>query len=373
MKHSNALRVFILIGLVGMILSVNLCSTADSRSPSAVENTKQKLTGVSSEEQRVATSLFELSSQISLLDTRIAKLNADISTQRRQAIEKQQQIDLATASFERARNSMGEILRSRQRAGAGSTLEILLSAENLKDLIQRVNLLQDLSHSASAQMQAIETARATLNKEQQALADLVKHLEAQQQELRAAKEKQNGVRRTLENKLNALHAEKGFYTDYLQTMEGRWRSLKPLFSQTVKSFNGIIASGGLPPDTVTMSYSLFYSKVTFLQNAFNRALAARSDLPKMVFTLHTDSVTLEFPTYEMQLQGHFRLVNPQTLEYVVTGGAFYGTALSPSALQDLFSEGDFVFSLKTMIGTNRIQRIDPHEGTMDLWINGTPN
>lgn len=358
--------------LLAVLMGGGIFGAADSNTPTALEQARNSLSGITVEEQRVTAALFELSSQIQLLDTQIRDLNHDIAIQREAAAAKQQQIDRATVSYERVRDAVGAVLRARQRAGAASSIDALLSAESLTDLIHRINLLRDLSRNTNSQMEAISKAKAQLDNERKALAQLVDGLEARQQDVVRAKAAQAKVRKTLEIRLESLSAQKGRYQGYLATMETQWKSLKPLFRETVRSFNGIIASGGLPPDTVVMSYSLFGAKGTILEGPFNQALAKRSELPRMAFDIHPEVVTLDFPGYSMVLQGQFRLRDPQTIEYVVTGGAFYNVALNRSALEDLFSEGDFVFQLRSMIGSNRINRIDTQEGTMDLWINGTP-
>lgn len=341
---------------------------ADSARPAAQAETMDKLTEISVQEKAVVRELFALSSNLQLLNTQIAQSEADIATLNGEIADKQKAIDNAAQSFDSIRDSLGQVLKAQQRAGAASSLEVVLNAESLRDLLQRINLLRDLSRKTSELMASVETAKQKLQAEKQALDTLLGSLQAENQKLRESYQNQQTAKIRLESYLNSLSAERAHYEDYLKAMERQWKSLKPLFAEAVKSLNALIQAGGLPPETATVTYSLFSSKVVIHQDKFNAELAKRKDLNSMRFILKKDAVNLEFPAYKILLRGNFKLAGPQKLQYTVTGGDFYGLPMNDSALKDLFSDGALVFNLKAMLGRSTLKRIEPQNGDLILFI-----
>lgn len=340
--------------------------------PAAVGETREQLENITAEEKRIITELFALTAEIEALETEIIRLNQEIPLIRQHIEEKQRQIATEALVYDRTRQDMAVVLRARQRSGAASTLEVLLDAADLKDLISRINLLQELARKANQLMKAVEASRDRLESERLALEEMLTTLETARGLLVETRDRQGAVKRQLTDYLESLQSRRAFFQESLSAMEQRWSELKPLFSETVRSFNAIIASGGLPEDTVAMTYSLFSARGRIDADRFNRALAARKDLPRLVFRMKREGVVLDFPDYQIQLTGTFQLADPQSIQYVVTGGVFYGVPLSESALRDLFSQGDLVFRLGTMIGNHTIRQIDLYDGYMELTIGGRP-
>ena len=70
----------------------------------------------------------------------------------------------------------------------------------------------------------------------------------------------------------------------------------------------------------------------------------------------------------MLLHGNFELLDNQTIQYVVTGGEFFELPMSESAIKDLFSEGDLIFSLKSILGKSTIKKIEVFEDRIELQV-----
>lgn len=365
-KKLLLLTVILLLGVSGTLGSVG----ADS-DPAAVEAAKEQLSKASAAEQAVIRKLLALSSKIEEIDGQILKLNEDMAVLNTQMAEKNSQLENEGRNYTRTKESLAQVLRAQQRAGAASRIEVILGAENLKDLLHRINLLRDLSRNTSKLMRAIETLRSRLDLEKAALEEMAKTLAEQKKSLKGAQESQKAARLELERYLDSLKADKATYTAYLQTLETLWSSLKPVLTDTINSFNEIIRTGGLPADTVQMTGTLFNAKGRIEEKKFNQVLSKRKDLPEMRFGLFQERVTLTFPKYQTVLEGRFVLLDPQTIQYRVEKGTFYNMPLGAKALEELFSDGDLVFKLKTMIGKNTIKRIDHHNGYIELLIAGS--
>ncbi|MFO7611881.1 MAG: hypothetical protein R6W99_05260 [Clostridia bacterium] len=360
--------------ILSLILLVSLTFSPVLRRAEGVdtaveEQAREKLSQITEEEKEVLEDLMVLASEIELLDTRLAQADLAIKTYESDISDKEALIALKSASYEKARYNLGEILRKRQRAGAASTINILLGSSSLRDLIRRINLLRDLSRNTSDLMEEIESMRKNIASEKSVLEKLKSDMEHEKAEINKIHEEKTKAIDTLAAYLNSLESEKAYYQEYLESLEEVWSNLKVLFAETIDAFTGIIESGDMPEDTVEVIFSLFNTRGRIYQDKFNAILSGRNDLPALVFGFFTDRVTLDFPEYEVSLVGKFDLVDSSTIQYLVSGGSFYGLELSESSLADLFSKSDLVFSLKSVLGKNTIRQIDHYDGYIELLIN----
>lgn len=365
-KHAAFVALIILLSAVhpmGIVFS-------DDARPEADKQIRKNITSIDSEERRIIEALFSISSDIRLFEIEIEKAAMAVDDKRREQTRQKELLNNQEQLFERQRQSLGQILRNQQRAGVGSRLNTLLSAENLKDFITRINILRDVTRGTQKQLVAMRQLSLTMADQQAQLQETVALLEEKKREIIKNQAAMARSKRELESYLSSLQADRSQYQRALNEMDMHWASLKPLFSQTIEVLNRLIASGGLPPETVSVSGTILNARARFDQSPFNAALSEVAGLPKMKFAFRKEGVTLEFPDQRLQLSGHFRLVTPQKLQFVVTGGVFYDLPLSESALKDLFSEGDILFDLKKMIGKTTIKSINSYEGYLELQVSG---
>ncbi|MBN2557986.1 MAG: hypothetical protein JXB33_04430 [Clostridia bacterium] len=360
--------------ILSLILLVSLTflpalRRAEGVDPAVEEQAREKLRQITGEEKEVLEKLMLLTSEIELLDARLAKAGLAINAYETDIRVKEALISLQSAAYEKARYNLGEILRKRQRAGAASAINILLGSSSLRDLIRRINLLRDLSKNTSDLMEEIELMRQNIALEKSALEKLKSEMEYEKAEIEKIHEEKTTAMNALATYLDSLETEKAYYEEYLESLEQVWANLKTLFSGTIDAFTGIIESGDMPGDTVEVIFSLFNTRGRIYQDKFNAILSGRDDLPELIFGFFEDSVTLDFPDYEVSLVGRFNLVDSSTIQYLVSGGTFYGLELSESSIADLFSKSDLVFSLQSVLGKNTIRQIDHYDGYIELLIN----
>jgi peptidoglycan hydrolase CwlO-like protein len=356
------IKYMILIGCVFLIIGgVSLATPNETEA-------QNKLSQITVEEQAIIESLFMLSSEIEMLNTQLIKLGEAIQNIESDIKVKEGAIATQESTYKALKDNLGEVLRIQQRAGIASNIEIVLGAKNLKDLVDRINLLRDLSKNVDNLMNKTESVRLQLVREREKLDDLLIDMENQEDLLAEAAVNKMKAKLELETYLEGLASEKAHYQDYLESIESLWASLKPLFAETIQSFTEIIEKGDLPDDTVEVNVSLFGARGTIREDKFNALLDDRDDLPVLSFNFKDDGVSLSFPSYEIELDGYFELIDSQTIQYVVTGGAFYNLPMSQSALSDLFSAGDLVFNLKSILGKNTIKKITNFEDRLELQI-----
>lgn len=327
-----------------------------------------KLKSISEEEQIVVQKLFVLNAEIELLQTEINQIEEKIKNYNLEIANKEQAVEDALREHGNLKSSLGDVLRSQQKLGAASSLEILLNASSVKDFMNRLNLLRDITRKVDLLMKETIELSERLREEQQQLERLRNDQKTELAAREAKLSEQIKAKVDLENYLNSLSAERVHYQNYLSAIESVWNELKPLFSKTIETFNDIIKNGELPEDTVEVNLSLFNTKGYLYEDKFNDVLSKRKDLPKLEFIFSETNVALNFPEYEISLDGNFELIDDQTIAFNVDGGMFYGLNMSQSAILDLFSDGDLIFDLKSLLGKNKIKRIELNDGVLVLYV-----
>ena len=336
--------------------------------PQSQIEASEKLTGITEEEKEIVEALFVLSSEIEWLNEQLKAIEIEIDTVVNQIAEKEDLISNQERVYTALIDDLSVLLLNQQKAGAASRLEIILKSTSLSDLIKRMNLLRDISKYSNTLILETEAVQLDLETQQAVLKELKASLDQQKVTWELKVGEANVAKSDLESYLESLATEKAHYTSYLETVESQWNQLKPLFSETIKSFTKIIEKGDLPPEIVEINLSLFNTRRTLRQDAFNDALRNRNDLPELEFVFLEDRVQIHFPSFNVKLEGTFELVEPQIFKFVVKGGAFYNLPMSESALADLFSQGEMIFDLKSMLGKNTIKSIQIRETYIDLQI-----
>lgn len=308
-------------------------------------------------EKKVLESLFVIVSEIELMNTLILRKNEEISQMNAQIEDLEDKIEQQQMRYASQVQALGEILRHQQRQGLGSSLEILLNARNIKDFMRRMALLQDFSKNSKRLIEETSDLIAAIEKDSAVLSDQVAQKISEELALQEALLEKEMKKIDLETALEGLANERAYYEGYLKTLEKQWIELKPLFNETVKSFNEIIKTGGLSEEAVSLSIQLFNAKAIIHEDAFNKALKNDKRLTDLSFSFSREYVSLYFPTHQILLEGEMVLMTNQSIAYQVHAGYFYEFELSPSAIEDLFSAGALVFDLSEMMGKNTIRSI----------------
>lgn len=352
--------------IITLILSGFGFNSENNNQP--MDEAKEKLEAISETEQETVEELFVLYSEIELLNTDLNKLQLNIEQLNEQRFQKSKRIEDEIENYKTIQSSLLQILKHQQRSGVGSYLHMILGSEDISDFLSRLNLIRDLSKNTVRLMDEIDESMRILEREKLELETLIFDMEKNQKTLEETLISKEEVAKVLEEYLDSLEADKAYYEEYLTSIEDVWNSLKPMFSETVGAFNSIIENGDLPEDTIDVKFSLLSAVGTIHQEKFNEILSSRQDLPELKFIFKDDAVNLEFPSYNLELQGQFVLIDPKTVEFSVQTGTFYELPLSESAITDLFSEGDLIFKLESILGKNTIKKITMKERVLVLSI-----
>lgn len=357
------------LGALPMVFATQAPSRAASQPHAPVaQETLEAIENLNAEELTLLSELFETASRIDQLDAEMAVIQNDINALGGQIEEKQFQINESAMAYDAIRDSLGEILKSQQRAGAASNLEIVLNATSLKDLLRRLNLLRELSRKTDTLMQETQAARLRLEEEKAALSVLFAAQKAKEAELAVTLRSLAEAQTVLESQLQALASDRAFYEANLNKLDQSWSAFKPVFTESVTALSEMLESGDVPVGTIELEFSPSGVKGRITDDKFNAAVSGRQDLPELRFGFTKKGVLMTFVKEKAELQGYFEIVEDRLLAFKVERGTFQGVSMSKAALEDLVSRGTLTFDLSGTLGKSALRQITHEDGEITLTI-----
>lgn len=341
--------------------------TSQPHAPVAQETLKA-IESLNAEELTLLSELFKTTTNIDQLDAEMAVIQNEIEVLGQQIEGKQLQINEREKAYESVKGTLGEILKSQQRAGAASNLEIILNATSLKDLLRRLNLLRELSRKTDTLMQETQAARLRLEEEKAALVVLFEAQKAKEAELAVTLRSLAEAQTVLESQLQALATDRAFYEANLKKLDQSWSSFKPVFIEAVTALSKILESGDVPAGTIELEFSPNGVKGRITEDKFNAAISQRQGLPDLRFDFTPKGVIMTFVKEKAELQGSFEIVEARQLAFKVESGTFQGVAMSKAALEDLVSRGTLTFDLAGSLGKSTLRQITHEDGAIALTI-----
>lgn len=342
-------------------------ATSQPHAPVAQETLKA-IESLNAEELTLLSELFKTTTHIDQLDAEMAVIQNEIEALGQQIEGKQLQINEREKAYESVRGTLGEILKSQQRAGAASNLEIVLNATSLKDLLRRLNLLRELSRKTDTLMQEAQAARLRLEEEKAALSVLFEAQKTKEAELAVTLRSLAEAQTVLESQLQALATDRAFYEANLKNLDQSWSAFKPVFTEAVTALSEMLESGDVPAGTIELEFSPTGIKGRIREEKFNAAISQRQGLPDLHLDFTTKGVTMTFVKEKAELQGYFEIVEARQLAFKVESGTFQGVAMSKAALEDLVSRGTLTFDLSGSLGKSTLRQITHEDGAIALTI-----
>ncbi len=149
--------------------------------------------------------------KIAVLNKQIAALDAQITEINKNIEETQKKIEEQQLKIEETQKLLGERLRAMYMSGNVSTIEILLEADSFESLLNRLELVSQITKHDSkiveeltAQIEELEAMKVSLEEQMVKLEASKKEVEASKAEVVAAKAEVAAVKRELDAKLNKL-------------------------------------------------------------------------------------------------------------------------------------------------------------------------
>ncbi len=329
-------------------------------------NLEQQVESLSEEELDVMNELFTLRQEIDSVSRQQAQLESGLMEIEEAVHSLQLEIEQQQQRFDTQKNTLGHVLRSYQRRGPGSYLEIIFAADSFSDLIQRINLLRDLTRNTAALLDEVAYHQETLVAEQDRLQQLIVDMEEQISHLQNIIQESKALENELEERLQTLQDERSHYEERLEEMNKAWREVSNVFSTFVEEFMHMMETGNLPEDAITIQFGIPTIRGTIQEEAFNEALHGATSLADVSLRFRPDQVVILMPAREFELTGTFQVQNERYLLFVPEEGTFYGMNLTDDSIENLFSEGVLKLDLKIALEGTRLREVNILDGELEL-------
>lgn len=272
------------------------------------------------------------------------------------------------SSYDNYKVLLKQVLKTYQRMGPGSYIEIILSSNSMNDLFNRINTLRDLTKGTGELLEKLDVSLLKLANEKQNLDDKLSELESKKSILRDAIDKKSIVIKDKEDYLISLADDRDYFLERLEYMDSVMIELKNLISELSIEFSNLIEQASFPEDAVKLELTLSGMHGSISEDVFNTIISEHQGLPEMYFKFTPGKIELEIPEKKVYFHGDFIVLDGKYLKYNVTEGRIYDMKLEESSIENLFSSGYFVLNLEPIINKNTIKSIESKNGYIDLMI-----
>lgn len=329
---------------------------------------KEKMASISETERENLQNLFVISQQIQEMEKQEKKITSDIETNKVEIEGLKVKLAGEEIAYNKKLEDLKQVLKSYQRMGPGTYLEIILNSDNLPMLLRRINTLRDLTRNTGKLTELLEESKAKLETEKTNLAEKISGLESSQQRLRESLTAKKQLMDNQENYLASLKEKRESYQENLANLQQNWDDLKSSVPSIIKELSSIIDQGNIPADKLKISYNFMSVKGTIDDKTLNELVSTNPLLPKIAFNFYPSGVVLNMPDKNLILSGSFVIQGAHTIKFQVKSGSFYGIPLDPGAIEDLFLKGDLAFNLNLPLSSYTISSIKTTDGYLELSI-----
>lgn len=326
---------------------------------------REKLSGISSEEKEKLQKLFTLTQEIEALEIEEKKLAVEIQAIKEETANLEKAIEKGELDCQKKKESLRQVLKSYQRMGPGSFIEIVLDSENFGEFLHRLNTIRDLTRNTGELLDQLEASGRMLAEERTRLLEKSGLLEEKQKQSKEALAEKLELKEEQEEFLASLEGEREYYSQYLASIEQVWGEIKLLFSDVVKNFSRIAEEGNIPADAVKISISFPDIKGSIEDDTINGIISEHSGLPPMELAFRNGKAEINLPDKYLKLSGIFTVKDGYAIEFQAEEGSFYGMPLEPAAIGELFG-GALLLDLKPLLGGYEIHAVELKEGYLEL-------
>lgn len=337
-------------------------------SVSGTSDVKDNLADLTNKEKETLEELFIILQETKEMEEIEKNLGVEIIDLKTEIIDMETLIDVQTQKYNNNLNIMERVLKSYQRNGANTYLELILSSDNLEILLRRLNSIRDISRSTSTLLEDLEDTKVELLKDKEKLDRTLVLIEIRQDELKLALEKKADLKYELEIKLASLQEDKEKYEANLNKLEYSWAYIKPLFSETINMLVKLIEKGAFPKDIIDITYSLNGATAILKEDVFSQILSTQDFPTKVDIEFYEGRMKLSMPEISIYMSGTLDILDNQTLIFNMDQGQYLDMKLEKYAMEELFSLGYLEFNFKAILGKNSIKSIKLVDDNLKIYI-----
>lgn len=326
----------------------------------------EKLMSITGEEKKVLEKLFVLVQEIEGIEREEEKLALEIKEVNIDITDLEGDIEKEEKAYKKNKDALKEVLKSYQKMGPGSYLEIILNSDNLATLLRRINTLQDITRNTGSLLKSIGDSKNNLVIIKEEHSKNLSLLEEKQKQLEETLLSKNSLRKEIEDYLTSLEDEKEYYQEYLGNLQRVWDEMGGKLMNTVKELSRIISEEELPEDALKLSFSLFRIKGSIDEKVFNDLVKKYPVLPDMMFRFTPGEMSLEFADSNIVLKGKLVILGDDSLEFIVEKGSFYGMPLESITIEELLKDNKLIINLKPVLYGNKLSSVTIYQGYIEL-------
>lgn len=354
-KFTGKNRIIILALIT--ILIVAVFSTSMNAEEDTIKDVEDKIKGISEEERIILEELFIIAQDIEELERQRAKIAEEIEAMKGEIERLEELIQRETLNYEEKLNILEEFLVIYQRMGPSSFIDIILSADSITNLLDRINILRDLAKNSGQLLKSIEEIRDRLVAEKENLDEKLAALNEREEELKRTILKEEEKKAQLEARLASLEEDREYYQERLNAMMALIDELGEFLSFLSQEFVNIIEREDLPEDSIEYLISREGVIGKIHEDVFNEVISRNPNIPETLFSFYPDRVEMKIPEKNLFLAGNFLVIDGQLIEFQVEEGIFYNMVLTKETIDDFFKEGNLSLDLKPILGRNRIKKL----------------
>jgi peptidoglycan hydrolase CwlO-like protein len=328
----------------------------------------EKLGGISREQNEILKKLFILVQDIEEIEREEKLIAEEMAAINKEIKELEAELSEEDRIYQKKRDILKEVLRSYQKSGSGSYLELILDSDSLTMFLRRINALRELTKNTGELLAALEESKDKLAAKRKDLDEKLELMQDKKEQTEKSYREKLQLIEEQEEYLKSLEEEQEFYREYLARLEQSWDELKPTFSKITQEVSRIIKEGDLPTDAMKLTFTLNGLRGTISEDTFNNIIAEHHLLPEMLFRFTPGLIEMSLPRQNLVLTGLFEILEGHILKFEAKAGSFLGLPLSASSLEVLFWENDLIFDLEPLIGKNKLNSIKVRQGYLELEI-----
>lgn len=329
---------------------------------------QDKLNSLSKDDKDVLETLFSQVQEIEELERKSDRLGLEINQSQGEIELLEKKIRRGEISYERNLSGLEKVLKSYQKMGSASYLEVIFESDSLNDLISRVNILRDLSRNSRDLLGEIEEDQKKLNREKQDLKREVGSLEENRLGIESALDEKMELIEEKEEYLDSLE-DKELFIERLKYVSSIMDELKNILNEFTREFDKVIKGGGFPRDAVDESITLKGIRGRISQGKFNGIIKSHENLPQMEFNFNREEISMNVPEMDLYLSGEFVIEGDTVLKFKPEEGDFLDMPLRKSTMDELFLEGNFILDLEPLIGNVKIKTVEVKDGYIEIIVN----
>ena len=350
-----------------LIFAITIASIPFVNAEEEIIDFEEKISSITEQEKKIVEKLFIQLQEIEGLERDYVAITEDIENLRIDVTDLENRIQIEEKKYNSNLNILEEILKSYQRMGPASYLEIILESKSISDFLNRINVIRDLAKNTGNLLDSIEEAKKILVEEMNNLDEKLSLIEKRQRSLQNTLKQKTQLVKEQEEYLKTIEADREYYEMYLTNLSEMMVKLEDLFKILTAKLPGIIESSNISLEKLNPKLGLQGIKLTIREDLFNEILGSNDELPEIEFEFDSENISMFISEYNVRLIGNFSICENYSIEFLIQEVRFYDFVLEEKTVKDLIGDS-ILFDFEGLLDGSSIKDIKIIDDYMELTI-----